>query len=114
MLLTEPRMSQFRLGHYHVLALTLIVMTCQASPARAQDKADKVLAAIRKHFEKVPAEAMRNRRLTIYGETLSGTAPFKADLEREIALYKDVAEAGLLKNPTNDVFSLGHNLIIHD
>jgi hypothetical protein len=73
-----------------------------------------VIDAIKSHFKSVTPELNRYGGLTLYGETLSTTAISKEALAREIALYQDAAAAGLLKSPSDEVLSLGHNLIIHD
>jgi hypothetical protein len=81
----------------------------------AQEANDKVvLEAIRTHFKTVTPELRRYSGLTIYGETISGTALTKQELERERTLFKDAARAGLLKTLPAEVLDLGHNLLLHD
>jgi hypothetical protein len=83
--------------------------------APAQDaKQTEVLQAIKNHFKTVTSEFWRYKYLTIYGDTISGEALTKQELERERALFKAAASAGLLKTLPPEVMDLGHNLIVHD
>jgi hypothetical protein len=81
----------------------------------AQSTKDKeVLEAIKNHFKTVTPEFRRYEHLTLYGDTLSGTALTKQELERERTLFNAAASAGLLKVLPPEVLDLGHNLIVHD
>jgi hypothetical protein len=81
----------------------------------ADDAKDKeILQAIKDHFTTVTSEFWRYKYLTLYGDTLSGNKLTKQELERERALFKAAASAGLLKTLPPEVMDLGHNLIVHD
>ncbi|HEX4588975.1 MAG TPA: hypothetical protein VH120_03540 [Gemmataceae bacterium] len=108
-----------RLNQAHAGALRSFTAACMLLVAGrdglAQDTKEKqVLEAIKNHFKTVTPELRRYEGVTLYGETLSGTALTKQDLERERALFKDAASAGLLKALTPEVLVLAHNLIVHD
>jgi hypothetical protein len=99
------------LGSFIAASMFLVA----AREGLADETTDKnVLAAIKTHFKTVTPEFRRYERLALYGDTLSGTAPTKLELERERALFKAAASAGLLKTLSPEVLDLGHNLIVHD
>jgi hypothetical protein len=69
---------------------------------------DKEISA---HFEKYQPELFRYSGLTIYGE--SKTTFEKVQIERELELFNQVKNSDLITKPTENVFALCHNIIIH-
>jgi hypothetical protein len=95
--------------------LAACVLLVAGRDGRAQEtKQKEVLQAIKNHFKTVTPEFWRYKYLTLYGDTISGTALSKKELERERALFKAAANTGLLEALPPEVLDLGHNLIIHD
>jgi hypothetical protein len=86
-----------------------------APPAQAPpSRSELVVAAIRKHFEKLTPEYARYGRPTVYGETSSANTLTRQQLERERGLMQEAVAAGLLKSPPIELLNLGHDLIVHD
>ena len=72
------------------------------------DSIDKKITA---HFDKFNSELYRYSGLTIYGE--SKTTLDKDQITKELQLYNEVKNSDLINKPTNTVFALCHNLLIH-
>ena len=93
------------------LLFSLVLCTVAAfAPAQVMspDSLEKKLSA---HYEQYKPELFRYSGLTTYGET-----PVRIDkiqVEKELALFNEVKNSGLVNNPTQNVFALCHNLLIH-
>ena len=72
------------------------------------DSLDKKIAT---HFDKYRPELFRYRGLTSYGETQITFN--KTQTEKELQLFNEVKHSDLLNKPTNNVFALCHNILIH-
>jgi hypothetical protein len=63
------------------------------------------------HFDKFRTELYGYSGMTNYGE--SKTIFGKDQIKKELQFYKEVKNSQLINNPTNTVFALCHNLLIH-
>lgn len=92
-----------------IVVCFLIVAT--SNNISAQISADSLDDKILKHFEEFLPELYLYSGLTMYGESLPD---FDEDqISTELELYRQVITSGLIDKPTNYVFALCHNLLIH-
>jgi hypothetical protein len=91
---------------YSLLLTTGTIVIAQSSPT--VESLDKDITA---HFEKYQPELFRYSGLTIYGETK--TTFEKEQINKELQLFKKVKNSDLINKPTENVFALCHNIIIH-
>jgi len=91
---------------YLLILTTGTIVTAQSPPTA--DTLDKEISA---HFDKYQPELFRYSGLTIYGE---GKTTFEQNqIEIELQLFKQVKNSDLISKPTENVFALCHNLLIH-
>ena len=88
--------------------LAIITATNIFAQSITPDSLDKKIIA---HFDKFKPELYRYSGLTFYGE--AKTAFDKDQITKELQLYNEVKKSDLIKKPTNTVFALCHNLLIH-
>jgi len=88
-----------------------IVFMASSTHIIAQISIDTLENKILKHFEEFLPELYLYSGLTMYGESLPD---FDADqISKEQELYREVINSELITKPTNHVFALCHNLLIH-
>lgn len=108
-------MAIYRIGSVILRMVSALSLLLATPICPAQDvKPDRLEGAIMGHFQTVPAELMRHRESSSYGETISGTVISKEAVAREVSLYKEALAMGLLKSPNPLLLALGHNLIVHE
>jgi hypothetical protein len=108
-------MAIYRIGPVTLKTFSSLGLLLATSICLAQDaQSSPMERAIMSHFQNVPAELVRHRESSDYGETLSGTAISKAAAAREVLLFNKALASGLLKSPSPLLLALGHNLIVHD
>lgn len=88
-----------------ILTTGTIVIAQSSSTVESLDK------DISAHFDKYRPELFRYSGLAIYGETM--TTFEKSQIEKELQLFKQVENSDLINKPTENVFALCHNIIIH-
>ncbi len=79
-----------------------------AQSAITPDSLDKKITT---HFDKFKPELYRYSGLTFYGEVK--TTFDKDQIAKELQLYNEVKNSEIINKPTNTVFALCHNLLIH-
>lgn len=88
--------------------LAILTATNIFAQSITPDSLDKKITA---HFDKFKPELYRYSGLTFYGES---KATFdKEQITKELQLYNEVKNSNLINKPTNTVFALCHNLLIH-
>ncbi|NRT14673.1 hypothetical protein HNP99_001017 [Flavobacterium sp. 28A] len=88
--------------------LLIITATNTFAQSITSDSLDKKIIA---HFDEFKPELYRFSGLSFYGES---KATFeKEQIIKELQLYNEVKKAILINKPTNSVFALCHNLLIH-
>src|SRR5258705_10534073 len=89
----------------------LLLTTWTIAVAQSSTTAESLDKEISAHFEKYQPELFRYSSLRVYGETK--TTFEKSQIERELQLYNQTKNSDLVSKPTEDVFALCHNIIIH-
>jgi hypothetical protein len=79
-----------------------------AQSAITPDSLDKKIST---HFDNFKPELYRYIGLTFYGEVK--TTFDKDQIAKELQLYNEVKNSDLINKPTNTVFALCHNILIH-
>jgi hypothetical protein len=88
--------------------LAILTATNIFAQSITPDSLDKQITA---HFDKYKPELYRYSGLAFYGE--SKTTFDKEQITKELQLYNEVRNSDLINKPTNTVFALCHNLLIH-
>ena len=88
--------------------LSILIATNIFAQSITPDSLNKKITA---HFDKFKPELYRYSGLTFYGE--SKTTFEKEQISKELQLYNEVKNSDLFNKPTNTVFALCHNLLIH-
>jgi hypothetical protein len=95
-----------RMKYIYTFVILLLTIPLLAQTSVSVDK------QIRDHFSEFKPEAYAYYGLTSYGRN-KNTAFTDYQIKEELRLYSEVIKSGLIDNPTNDVFALCHNILIH-
>jgi hypothetical protein len=91
---------------YAFISLFLIINSLLAQNTELVNK------KIQEHFSEFKPEVYKFSGLTMYGRTKNMN--FSAyQINKELELFNEIIESGLINNPTNQVCALCHNIIIH-
>lgn len=94
-----------------VLMFLIVTLTVTNLFAQNEITSDSLDNKIKAHFEEYRSELFRYGGLTYYGETV--TVFEKGQIEKELNLFSEIKNSELINNPTNSVFALCHNILIH-
>ena len=92
--------------------ILIIILILLSGNLLAQNlSGDSINKKIKLHFEIYKPELFRYGGLTSYGESKTNFS--NEQIIQELSLYSLVKQTDLVNNPTNLVFALCHNIIIH-
>ncbi|MDR1762228.1 MAG: hypothetical protein LBR55_07240, partial [Bacteroidales bacterium] len=94
-----------------ILMFLIVTLTVTNLFAQNEITSDSLDSKIKAHFEEYRSELFRYGGLSYYGETV--TVFEKGQIEKELNLFREVKNSELISNPTNSVFALCHNILIH-
>lgn len=94
-----------------LLTVLLLLTTVAIVIAQSSTTAESLDKDITTHFEKYEPELFRYSGLTVYGEIK--TIFEKDQVDKELLLFNQIKNSGLIGKPTENVFALCHNVIIH-
>jgi hypothetical protein len=100
-----PIFMRISITSFLKLSVWAIASAQTTAPTESLDK------QIATHFEKYQPELFRYSGLTFYGE--NQTTFQEEQVNAELELCNKVKSSPLLKNPTENVFALCHNILIH-
>ena len=94
-----------------IILISIVTLLSKDGYCQNSISADSLDKTIAKHFEKTIAELFRYSGLTMYG---GGETSFSNEqIVTEKELFNRVKNSELLNKPTENVFALCHNLLIH-
>lgn len=94
-----------------IMMFLIVALTATNLFAQNELTADSLDSKIKSHFDEYRSELFRYSGLTYYGESITEFS--KKQIEIELNLFDEVRKNDLINTPTNAVFALCHNILIH-